>query len=260
MKKTVLITGASGGLGLAFAELFAGKGYDLVIVARSEDKLGKIRENLEKKYASSVEAIPCDLTVKDSAKSVYEKVKEKGIKIDVLVNNAGFGDFGEFVECDFEKQYEMVNLNIIALMQMTHCFLKDMKSCHSGKILNVDSIAAFQAGPLMSVYYATKAFVLSFSEALSEELKGSGVTVTALCPGPIDTGFEKRAELGKSGLFKNLKVWSADEVADYGYRAMMKGKVVTVKGGMNKLIVFSTRLAPRSLVRRSVYNIQKEKK
>lgn len=260
MKETVLITGASGGLGLAFAKLFASKSYDLIIVARNEGKLNEIKTDIEREYASSVEVIACDLGQKDSATAVYRKVKEKGIKVNILVNNAGFGDFGEFVNCDFEKQYEMVNLNIIALMQLTHCFLKDMKADRNGKILNVDSIAAFQAGPLMSVYYATKAFVLSFSEALSEELKGSGVTVTALCPGPIDTGFEKRADLENSGLFKNLKVWSAKEVADYGYAAMMKGKVVAVKGGMNKLIVFSTRLVPRSIVRRSVYNIQKEKK
>ncbi len=257
MKKTVLITGASGGLGLSFADIFASKGYDLVVVARSEDKLNEIKEKLEERCNISVEVIPCDLAKSGASRNVYSKIQENGINVDILVNNAGFGDFGDFAHCNIEKQTNMVNLNIVALMEMTHCVLSDMKKRGHGRILNVASIAAFQPGPLMSVYYATKAFVLSFTQALAEELKGSGVTVTALCPGPIDTGFEKRADLETSGLFKHLKVWSPEVVAKYGYCAMMHGKVIAIKGGMNKVIVFSNRLAPRALVRKMVYLIQK---
>lgn len=259
MKKVALITGASGGLGLSFARIFAREGYDLVMVARSEHKLNKIKSELEADFGISALVLPADLTLGSGAQDVYMKTHELGLSVDVLVNNAGFGDFGEFALSDLEKQCDMVELNVKALMRLTHLYLGDMKARGAGKILNVDSIAAFQPGPLMSVYYATKAFVLSFSEALSVELRGTGVSVTALCPGPIDTGFESRAALGESGLFKNLKVWSPDVVAEFGYKQMKKGKTVAVKGGLNRLIVFSSRLAPRSLVRNMVYHIQKPK-
>ena len=151
----------------------------------------------------------------------------------------------------------MIDLNCSALIQLCHLYLPDMLKQKSGNILNVDSIAAFQAGPLMSVYYATKAFVLSFSQALTRELKGTGVKVTALCPGPIRTNFDNAADLGESGLFKNLKVWAPDKVASFGYKKMKKGKSLCICGFVNKLIVFANRLAPRCLVRNLVYNIQK---
>lgn len=260
MKKTALITGASGGLGLSFARVFAREGYDLVMVARSEDKLNKIKEDLEKNFGISATVVPADLMLDSGAEDVYKRTLELGISVDVLVNNAGLGDFGDFASSDLQKQCDMIALNVTALIKLTHLYLQDMKALSSGKILNVDSIAAFQPGPLMSVYYATKAFVLSFSEALSVELRGSGVSVTALCPGPIDTDFESRAELGESGLFKNLKVWSPEVIAEFGYKQMCRGRVVTVKGGVNRLIAFSSRLAPRALVRNAVYHIQKVKK
>lgn len=259
MKKTALITGASGGLGLSLARLFAKDGYDLVIVARNEERLNDVSEELSS-LGASVTALAKDLTDPQAPKDIYLETARRCITVDVLVNNAGFGDFGEFAESDLEKQSDMINLNVSALVKLTHLYLKDMKGRKSGNIMNVASIAAFQSGPLMSVYYATKAFVLSFSEALSVELRGSGVKVTVLCPGPIETGFEKRADLQKSGLFKNLKVWSPEKVADFGYKKMKGGRVVCIKGAINKLIVFSSRLAPRALVRNAVYHIQKPKK
>ncbi|MGM9632669.1 MAG: SDR family NAD(P)-dependent oxidoreductase [Eubacteriales bacterium] len=258
MKKTALITGASCGLGLSFVNIFAADGYDLVLVARNGDKLNEIKANVEKKHGVSVLVVPKDLCAPDACREVYEATKSAGLHVDVLVNNAGFGDFGEFYKSDLSKQTRMVSLNCTALMELCHLYLPDMVKKGNGNILNVDSIAAFQAGPLMSVYYATKAFVLSFSQALSVELKKTGVKVTALCPGPIKTNFEDSAQLGESGLFKNLKVWDPDTVARFGYKKMKQGKSLCVCGFMNKIIVFSTRLAPRALVGNVVYNMQKE--
>lgn len=257
MKKTALITGASGGLGLSFVNIFAKDGYDLVLVARNGERLTEIKGDIESKYGVNVLTVAKDLCSETGAAEVFEATKGADIHVDVLVNNAGFGDFGEFHRSDLSKQVRMVDLNCIALMELCHLYLPDMVASGSGKILNVDSIAAFQPGPLMSVYYATKAFVLSFSQALTRELKGTGVSVTALCPGPIRTNFDTAAELGESGLFKNLKVWDPDTVAQFGYEKMKRGKAVCVCGFVNKLIVFSTRLAPRAMVRDTVYSIQK---
>lgn len=257
MKKTALITGASGGLGLSFVNIFARDGYDVVLVARNGDRLEEIKKDIESKYKVKATVIAKDLCASNGAQEVYSATKQAGIEINVLVNNAGFGDFGEFHRSDLSKQVRMVDLNCIALMELCHLYIPDMIKSKSGNILNVDSIAAFQPGPLMSVYYATKAFVFSFSQALTRELKGTGVKVTALCPGPIRTNFDAAADLGESGLFKNLKVWDADVVAEFGYKNMKKGKSFCVCGFLNKLIVFSNRLAPRALVRNMVYNLQK---
>lgn len=257
MKKTALITGASGGLGLSFVNLFASDGYDLVLVARNGARLEEIKKDIEEKHGIRVTVIAKDLCSPDGPQEVYEATQNEGINIDVLVNNAGFGDFGEFYKSDISKQIRMLDLNCKALMHLCHLYLPKMIEQKSGNILNVDSIAAFQPGPLMSVYYATKAFVLSFSQALTRELKGTGVKVTALCPGPIRTNFDNAADLGESGLFKNLKVWDPDTVAQFGYKNMKKGKSLCVCGFLNKIIVFANRFAPRSLVRNMVYNIQK---
>ena len=257
MKQTALITGASGGLGLSFVNIFAKDGYDVVLVARNGNKLEEIKKDIEAKYNVKATVVAVDLCSEDGAQKVYEATKDAGLNIDVLVNNAGFGDFGEFYKSDINKQIRMVDLNCIALMHLCHLYIPDMIKIGKGNILNVDSIAAFQAGPLMSVYYATKAFVLSFSQALTRELKGTGVKVTCLCPGPIRTNFDAAADLGESGLFKNLKVWNPDTVANFGYKNMKKGKSLCVCGFMNKIIVFANRLAPRCLVRNMVYNLQK---
>lgn len=256
MSKTALITGASGGIGHELAKIFAREGYNLVLVARSENKLIDLQKKLEKQYRVSVEIIVKDLSVKDAPADIYRTLSEANKHIDVLVNNAGFGDYGEFAEVDWNKQYSMVQLNIVALMHMTKLFLQPMREAGEGKILNMASTAAFQPGPYMSVYYATKAFVLSFSEALSKELQDSGVTVTAFCPGPTQTGFEDAASLGKSKLFKIFTLARAEDVANYGYRELMRGQPVAIHGFFNKLLAFSLRFAPRSVVRKLMYKIQ----
>ena len=258
MKQTILITGASGGLGLSFAHRFAKEGCDLILTARSADKLDEAKAALEAAHGIAVTVIPHDLSAPHAAETLMAAVQSHGLTVDILVNNAGFGDFGAFADCDIDKQSAMVQLNVTALMELTHAVLPAMREKKQGKILNVASIAAFQQGPYMSVYYATKAFVVSFSQALARELKGSGITVTALCPGPIDTGFEKAADLGRSKLFRSLPVSTADTVADYGYQALMKGKTVAVHRFSNKLLVFGVRFAPRSLVGHMVCKIQGE--
>ena len=258
MNKTALITGASGGLGLEFARLFAIDDFDLVLVARSEDRLYEIKEELESQFDINVEVCVQDLSERDAALAVYGFTSSRSIVIDALVNNAGFGDWGPFASSNWKKQYDMIQLNVTALAQLTHCYLPDMIARgEGGKILNLASVAAFQAGPLMSVYYATKAFVLSFTEALSEELKGTGIKVSALCPGPTKTGFEEAANLGRSGLFSNLKTGRAGAVACYGYDKLNAGKVVAVPGLTNKLIVTASKFAPRFLTRKVVHQIQK---
>ena len=257
MNKTALITGASSGIGYELARLFAADGNNLVLVARSKEKLEQIKEEREKEFGVTANVIVCDLSKEGAASEVFSATSEQNIQIDYLVNNAGFGDFGKFHESNLEKQSDMISVNITALTELSRLYLPHMVEQGFGNILNVASIAAFQAGPLMSVYYATKAFVVSLTEALSVELKGTGVKVTALCPGPTKTGFEDSAKLENSGLFKNLKAVTARDVALYGYKKMKKGKLIAIHGFMNRVIVCASKFAPRALVRNVVYNIQK---
>ncbi len=246
---TALITGASGGLGLEFARICARKGCDLVLVARNKEKLLSIGKDLEDAYGIRAWACPSDLSVKDAALELYAFTEERGLSVDVLINNAGFGDAGPFMDRPWQKQYEMVQVNIASLMQLTHLYLKPMTERGYGKVLNLSSVAAFCAGPDMSVYYASKAFVMSFSEALAEEVKGTGVTVTALCPGPTATGFEKAVDMGKdSRMFKRAA--SPSKVAEDGIRAMEKGRVLVYEGAFTKLASVGSRIAPRFLTRR----------
>ncbi|MGN0629430.1 MAG: SDR family NAD(P)-dependent oxidoreductase [Oscillospiraceae bacterium] len=249
MAKTALITGASGGIGYEFAKIFAEKQNDLVLVARSRDKLEKIKESLEEKYHISVLIIPKDLTDEGAAQAVYDEVNAAGTEVEYLVNNAGFGDNNAFHDTALSVQENMVKLNVLALTQFTHLFGNDMKKRGSGKILNIASIAAFSAGPYMSVYYASKAFVLSFSEAVAEELRPHGVTVTCLCPGPTNTGFEAVADLEKARMFKFFKPAVAKDVAEYGYKAMMGDRTVIVAKGVKSTTVLS-KLAPRIICRK----------
>ena len=253
MKPTALITGASGGLGLEFAKLCARDGYDLVLAARSENRLNDIKSQLEKTYHICVYVFPVDLSKKDAALDVYRFTKENQLNIGILINNAGFGLAGSFKDTDWQKQYEMVQLNITALMQLTHCYLKDMTAKGSGKILNLSSVAAYCAGPDMSVYYASKAFVKSFSEALSTETKGTGVTVTALCPGPTATGFEKAAAEGQLNMFRH----AADpaSVAKAGYEAMKQGRAVCNPGILPKLMNFGSRIAPDVIAKKIAFKM-----
>lgn len=247
--KTALVTGASGGLGYEFAAILAADHYDLVLVARNESKLNAIRDELEKIYGISVLVYPADLSEKNAAEEIFRFIKQNSLTIDVLVNNAGVGDNGTFADSDWDRQYRMVQLNVTALMHMTHCFIKPMIERRSGKILNISSVAAFSAGPGMSIYYASKAFVRSFSEAVSEEVKGSGVTVTCFCPGPTSTGFEKAASMkGGSRMFRHAA--DAHEVAKAGIDAMYKGKTLANCGAFTKTAAFGSRLLPRSFTRK----------
>lgn len=243
MNKTVLITGASSGFGYEFVKLFSKDGYDLILVARNLTRLKEIK----KEFANSqITVIEKDLTKPNAIKELYTEIKEKDLRIDVLVNNAGYGLYGEFDEISIEKQLNMINLNITALTELTYYVIKDMKSNKNGKILNVASLAAFFPGPLMATYYATKAYVLSISQALAEELKGTGITVTALCPGPSATNFAKAAAADKTKLFENGM--SAEAVSKIGYEALMKNKRFVVSGKLNKLGAFFGKRLPQKFV------------
>jgi uncharacterized protein len=242
MRTTALITGASGGLGEQFARLAAADGYDLALVARSKDALEALGKELSKKHGIRATAIAEDLSDSLSCDRIVKKLKDA--KIGLLVNNAGFGDFGRFAVSDPERDSQMIRLNVESLTRLTRLMLPGMLKRKQGRILNVASTAAFEPGPLMAVYYATKAYVLSLSLALSEETRRTGVTVTCLCPGPTATGFEKHANLGKSKLFRRGTM-RADKVARIGYRACKKGRPLVTAGIVNKLGAFLTRLAPR---------------
>ncbi len=244
-----VVTGASGGLGLEFAKLCAADGYNVVLAARNENKLEEIKAQLEADYKIRAYVCPVDLSAVDAAEDVYRFTEEKNLPVEILINNAGFGDAGAFHERDWKKQYEMVQVNIVALMQLTHLYTPDMIRRKKGRIMNLSSVAAFCAGPYMSIYYASKEFVRSFSEAVAEEVRGTGVTVTAVCPGPTATGFEKAADMGdQSTMFK--KAASASEAAKIGYRAMKRGKTLCYVGSYTKLMGFGTRFVSRKFARK----------
>jgi short-subunit dehydrogenase len=253
---TALITGASNGIGLELAKIHASKGGNLVLVARNKSKLDELKKELENQYKVSVYIIGKDLSVFNSAQEVYDETNKQNIKIDYLINNAGFGDFGMFVDSDWNKELQMINLNITTLTQFTKLYLQDMVKHRSGKIMNVASTAAFQPGPIMAVYFATKAYVLSFSEAVNNEVSDKGVTVTTLCPGATESGFQAAAAMEESNLVKGRKLPTSKEVAEYGYAAMLKGKTVAIHGLMNWILANSVRFTPRSLVVKITRKIQ----
>ncbi len=254
-KSTVLITGGSGGIGLCLAREFASRGNDIILVSSNEERLGRAKAELDRDFNVDVSYIASDLASNGGADELYRKVSDSGKTVDILVNNAGFGDYAEFVESDWEKQERMVTLNITSLMHLCRLFGADMKKRREGRILNIASCAAFVPGPYMSVYYASKAFVLSFSEAIHEELKEYGVYVTALCLGPTNTGFTTAADMGKCTMFKKIKPDTPEAVAKTGYKAVMKGKAVKYHGLPTKLISFACRMSPRFLNRISSKNI-----
>lgn len=256
MKTTALITGASGGIGLELARIHASRGGDAVLVARSGGKLEELKADLEGRYGATVHVIAKDLSLHDSADELYNELRDRNIAVDCLINNAGFGDYGPLAGADWAKLSQMIHLNVLALTRLTQLYVRDMTARGSGRILNVASTAAFQPGPLMAVYFATKAYVLSLSEAVGEEVRGTGVTVTALCPGPTKTGFEQIADVGTNKLFEEHKLSSSHDVALYGYNAMLRGKAVAVHGWRNKLLVTAVRLTPRSMVVRLLRKLQ----
>lgn len=258
MVKTALITGASSGIGLELAKIHASKGDNLVLVARRKDKLEALKKELENTFNISAWVLEMDLSIINAAKEVYNFTSKENITIDYLINNAGFGDYSLFHESNWNKQDKMLQLNITSLTQLCRLYLPEMISRGSGKIMNVASTAAFQPGPLMAVYYATKSYVLHFSEAIANEVKDKGITVTALCPGATESGFEEAAAVGESKIFKGKKLPSSLIVAQYGYKAMMKGKSVAIHGFMNKLMAYSVRFAPRALVVRVTRSVQEK--
>jgi hypothetical protein len=243
----VLITGASGGIGYELAKLFARDHHNLVLVARGADKLAQVAAELQTRGVT-VKTVALDLAAEPAPKFLFDQLQRESIAVDILVNNAGFGAFGEFAQMPEEDILGQINLNITALTQLTRLFLPPMIARRSGRIMNVASTAAFQPGPLMAVYYATKAYVLSFSEAIANELRGSGVTVTCFCPGATHTGFAKRAGTENSRLFKQLGAMSAEKVALDGYRSVMQGRGVAISGAHNWAVAQSTRFAPRKMV------------
>jgi hypothetical protein len=245
---TALITGASGGIGYELAKLFAKDHYNLVLVARSSDKLNQVASQLRQQFGLNVEAMALDLAQDQSVKMLFEHLKGEKLEVDVLVNNAGFGVFGEFAEMPEEEVLGQVQLNVVALTHLTRLFLPAMIARRQGKIMNVASTAAFQPGPLMAVYYSTKAYVLSFSEALANEVAGTGVVVSCFCPGATDTGFQKRAGIENSRLFKKIGAMNVEKVARDGYRGLMAGKTLVISGTRNWLVAESVRFAPRKWV------------
>lgn len=246
--QTALITGASAGLGYEFAHLFARDKYNLILVARNGPKLAQLAEELGQQQGISVKTIPLDLGLPQASQNLFEETQRGGMHVDILVNNAGYGISGKFADIPLEESYGQIQLNVSALTLLTRLFLGPMLARRSGKVMNVASTAAFQPGPLMAVYYATKAYVLSFSEALSDELKGTGVSVTCFCPGATLTEFQKRAQSENSRLFKQLAPMEAKTVAEDGYRALMAGKTLAIAGFRNWLVAESVRFAPRKVV------------
>lgn len=246
--KTALITGASAGLGQEFARLAAADGHDLILVARRKDRLEALAAELEAAHGIAARVLAEDLAHRAAPSRVAEAIQARGVGVDILINNAGFGSHGAFAQADRARELEMVDVNIRALLELTHLFLPDMLGRKQGRILNVASVASFVPGPLMATYYASKAFVLSFTEALSVELRGTGVTATACCPGPIATEFGRVAGSERTNLFRSRP---ADplRVARHGYRAMLAGKVVAIPGFKNKLSALLPRMSPRSWVR-----------
>lgn len=252
-RETVLITGASSGIGYELAHVFAQNNYNLILVARRIDKLNEMKKYFNDNYKIYVEVIEKDLSKPRAAEDVFYKIKDLGFDIDVLVNNAGVGHCGLFHEIELEKHRETIQLNIIALTELTKLVTTDMVTRRKGSILNIASTGAYQPGPLISVYYATKAYVLSFSEALYNELKPYNIKVTALCPGTTNTEFAKNSGKGE---LKNAM--SARTVAEIGYRTLMKGKRVEVPGILNKVLVSMSKITPRRILASIVRSIQRK--
>jgi short-subunit dehydrogenase len=258
LRETALITGASSGIGLDLAELMA-PDFDLIVTARNQIELEKIARDLEAGYSTHVHAIAADLTLPEAPRQIFSEIERRGLPVDILINNAGFGLYGPFAESDSKASLGMIEVNTAALTSLTRLVLPGMIHRRRGKIMNVASTAGFQPGPLMAVYYATKAYVIMFSEAIANELKGSGVSVTCLCPGATATKFAGRANMEESRLFKMSAMQSKD-VALAGYKGMMAGKGMVIPGLLNKTFAMSVRFSPRKLVTAISRSLQEKAK
>jgi uncharacterized protein len=252
-RKTALVTGASGGIGLELAKVFAREKYNLILVARSGDKLNQLAADFAKQYGTQTQVIAKDLTIPTAPDEVFKEVQTSAITVDVLVNNAGFATYGRFAELDLQHELQMMQLNMVTLSHLTRLFLPAMVTRQSGKILNVASTAAFQPGPLMAVYCATKAYVLSFTESIAEEVRDSGVTIAALCPGGTESGFQERAAMQDSK-FVQGGLMKSDQVAEAGYQGLMAGKTIIIPGLTNKAVANLHRFLPRRLITRIAMN------
>ena len=250
LRNPVLITGASGGIGYELSRLFARDGHDLILVSRNEARLEEVAEEFGKSFGVRSLVLAKDLAVPGSPNELFEELERSSVEVDVLVNNAGFGILGAFHKSQLDEQLDMIQLDVTSLAHLTRLFLPGMVERGRGRVVNVASIAAFQAGPFMAVYYASKAFVVSFSEAIANELKGTGVTVTAICPGPTVTDFQKRAGVEDSTLFDEKMTMDAATVARIGYDGIKKNKTLVITGVKNNVLAFGNRFVPRSLATR----------
>ncbi len=247
MASTALVTGSSSGIGYQLAKLFARDGHNVVLVARSEGSLQRVAAELRGSYGVTVSIVAKDLSQSNSPDELYAELKNQSITVDFLVNNAGYGIYGAFGQSELGADLNVLQLNVVSLTHLTRLYLKDMLERGAGKILNLSSTAAFEPGPFMAIYYATKAYVQSFSEAIADEVRGSGVTVTALCPGPTQTGFQKKAAVEDIKLVSG-PIMDAATVAKVGYRAMMQGRPVVIAGLRNQIMALGAKFGPRSVV------------
>lgn len=249
-----LITGATSGIGYELAKLFAKDKNNLIIVGRDTERLKEVKAELEEVNSIKIYSVEADLKLEASVEKVIKFVDENNLTVENLVNNAGFGSFGHFHEVDTEKDLDMIKVNIYALTRLTKSFLPKIIELGKGGVLNVASTAAFAPGPKMSVYYATKAYVLSLTEALGEELKDTNIRITALCPGPVKTNFQSRAEVVKSEKAKKYMM-DAETVAYIGYKDYFRGKLIVIPGLKNKFMIQALRIAPRSIIRKIIRGV-----
>ena len=256
VSETVLVTGASSGIGAELARVFAKNGSALVLTARSVDKLEELARELRERQGTSVRVVAVDLATADGPAKLVARLAEEGAQVDVLVNNAGYATYGHFTEIDWAVEARELQLNVVSLTELTKRLLPGMLSRQRGGVLNVASTAAFQPGPLMALYYATKAYVLSLSEALAEEVRGTGVHVAALCPGPTQSGFQARAAMESSRLVKGKRLMDAASVAEAGYEGFRRGASVIIPGFQNWMLAQSVRFMPRRLLTRLVHRMQ----
>lgn len=253
-----LITGASGGIGFELAKIAASRHHNLVLIARNEKRLNELKEEWEILYSVRIIVVVSDLSESGAIDKIIDFLHTNHIQIDILINNAGFGLFGFFDRTDLERETNMLQVNVIALTQLTKYIFREMITRKSGRIMNLASVAGFFPGPLMSVYYASKAYVLSFSQALANEAKNTGVSITVLCPGPTKSNFVRNADLETSRLFSSFgKISSAEAVAKYGFRSMEKGKTVAVFGVQNRLLLFFAHFLPRKMLVNMIRYVQR---
>lgn len=247
--ETVLITGASSGIGMELAKLFAADGSDLVLVARREDRLNELAEDLKSKHGVEVYVLPKDLTQKSAPDEIYNQLENENIQIDVVVNNAGFGNKGHIADLDLNLQLDMIQVNLVALTHLTRLFIPGILERGHGGILNVGSLAGFQPGPNLAVYFATKAYVLSFTEALAEEISNPNIKISCLAPGPVKTEFGEKSDLEDSLLFK-VSLMEMEPVVKAGYEGFRKGQTIVIPGLKQQIVPFLNRFTPRLLVRK----------